>query len=84
MRSALHRLEQEGLVASNGRERRLYVAPLTLADGQEVYFIVGHLEGIGRSGPGSGRNPRRHVLAVADAAHLGEPEAALDHVRRGR
>lgn len=48
VRSALHRLEQEGFVSSfgEGRERRLVAAPLTLADGQEVYFIVGHLEGL--------------------------------------
>jgi DNA-binding GntR family transcriptional regulator len=46
-RSALHRLEQEGFVASNGlKERRLIVAPLTMSDGQEVFFIVGHLEGL--------------------------------------
>ena len=48
VRSALHRLEQEGFVASVGRdrERRLIVAPLTMDDGQEVYAIVGHLEGL--------------------------------------
>ena len=48
IRSALHRLEQEGFVASHGtsRERRLIVAPLTMEDGQEVYAIVGHLEGL--------------------------------------
>ena len=48
VRSALHRLEQEGFVASagKGRERRLIVAPLTRDDGEEVYFIVGHLEGL--------------------------------------
>ena len=48
VRSALHRLEQEGFVAGrgSGRERRLIVAPLTMSDGQEVYFIVGHLEGL--------------------------------------
>jgi DNA-binding GntR family transcriptional regulator len=48
VRSALHRLEQEGFVASygQGRERRLIVAPLTMPDGQEVYYIVGHLEGL--------------------------------------
>ncbi|MEP7087841.1 MAG: GntR family transcriptional regulator [Gemmatimonadota bacterium] len=48
VRSALHRLEQEGFVASagKGRERRLIVAPLTRDDGQEVYYIVGHLEGL--------------------------------------
>lgn len=48
IRSALHRLEQEGFVASHGsgRERRLIVAPLTMNDGQELYHIVGHLEGL--------------------------------------
>jgi len=48
VRSALHRLEQEGFVASSGggRERRLIVAPLTMADGQELFHIVGHLEGL--------------------------------------
>jgi len=48
VRSALHRLEQEGFVASygQGRERRLIVAPLTRDDGQEVFSIVGHLEGL--------------------------------------
>lgn len=48
VRSALHRLEQEGFVAANGRgrERRLCVAPLTIDDGREVFFIVGHLEGL--------------------------------------
>lgn len=48
VRSALHRLEQEGFVSSygRGRERRLIVAPLTMDDGREVMFIVGHLEGL--------------------------------------
>jgi DNA-binding GntR family transcriptional regulator len=48
VRSALHRLEQEGFVAAigQGRERRLIVAPLTMSDSQEVYTIVGHLEGL--------------------------------------
>lgn len=48
VRSALHRLEQEGFVAAvgEGRERRLIVAPLTMHDGQEVYALVGHLEGL--------------------------------------
>src|SRR4051812_13741815 len=48
VRSALHRLEQEGFVTAQGqgRERRLIVAPLTMSDGQEVMNIVGHLEGL--------------------------------------
>src|SRR4051812_35572913 len=48
VRSALHRLEQEGFVTAvgTGRERRLIVAPLTAEDGLEVFTIVGHLEGL--------------------------------------
>lgn len=48
VRSALHRLQQEGLVASVGRagDQRLIVTPLTREDGREVFLIVGHLEGI--------------------------------------
>jgi DNA-binding GntR family transcriptional regulator len=48
VRSALHRLEQEGFVTAQGqgRERRLIVTPLTMNDGREVMFIVGHLEGL--------------------------------------
>ncbi len=48
VRSALHRLEQEGFVSAvgGGRERRLIVAPLTMSDGEEVMNIVGHLEGL--------------------------------------
>jgi DNA-binding GntR family transcriptional regulator len=64
VRSALHRLEQEGLVTSNGRERRLYVAPLTLADGQEVYFIVGHLEGLAARMAASLPAPQRRILVA--------------------
>jgi DNA-binding GntR family transcriptional regulator len=66
VRSALHRLEQEGFVASQGqgRERRLIVAPLTMHDSQEVYHVVGHLEG----------------LAARTAAAL--PKAARDAVVR--
>jgi DNA-binding GntR family transcriptional regulator len=48
VRSAMHRLEQEGFVSAYGsaRDRRLIVAPLTMRDGQEVLEIVGHLEGL--------------------------------------
>src|SRR5579862_4886019 len=48
VRSALHRLEQEGFVSAYGsaRDRRLIVAPLTMRDGQEILEIVGHLEGL--------------------------------------
>lgn len=47
VRSALQRLQQERFVipVGRGREPRLVVAPLTQADGLEVYGMVGHLEG---------------------------------------
>jgi DNA-binding GntR family transcriptional regulator len=48
VRSALHRLQQEGFVASRGvgRDQRLIVTPLTQSDGRELLLIVGHLEGL--------------------------------------
>jgi DNA-binding GntR family transcriptional regulator len=48
VRSALHRLQQEGFIASAGRgaDQRLIVAPLTAEDGRELFLIVGHLEGL--------------------------------------
>jgi len=66
VRSALHRLEQEGFVApaGRGRERRLIVAPLTSDDGQEVYYIVGHLEGLAARMAASLPAPKRKALAT--------------------
>jgi DNA-binding GntR family transcriptional regulator len=48
VRSALHRLQQEGFVDSygRGRDQRLVVTPLTQDDGREIMLIVGHLEGL--------------------------------------
>ena len=48
VRSALHRLQLEGFVASVGRvgDQRLIVTPLTQYDGRELLLIVGHLEGL--------------------------------------
>lgn len=48
VRSALHRLQQEGFVASVGRagDQRLIVTPLTQTDGRELFVIVGHMEGL--------------------------------------
>lgn len=49
VRSALHRLHQEGLVlsADTGKNARLSVAPLTLEDGRELLNILGAMEGLG-------------------------------------
>jgi DNA-binding GntR family transcriptional regulator len=48
VRSALHRLQQDGFITSsgNGTEQRLIVAPMTREDGQELYLMVGHVEGL--------------------------------------
>jgi DNA-binding GntR family transcriptional regulator len=48
VRSALHRLQQEGFIASTerGGDQRLIVTPLTQDDGRELFLIVGHLEGL--------------------------------------
>lgn len=66
VRSALHRLEQEGFIAANGagRERRLIVAPLTMHDGQEVFTIVGHLEGLAARAAAELPAPRRKALVA--------------------
>jgi DNA-binding GntR family transcriptional regulator len=64
VRSALHRLQQEGLVASVGRagDQRLIVTPLTRGDGREVFLIVGHLEGLAASEAASLPADRRRQL----------------------
>ena len=90
VRSALHRLEQEGFVASlgRGREKRLVAAPLTLADGQEVYFIVGHLEGLAARIAAAFPTARRRKLVTrlrelnrklaAESRKRGNPARAFD------
>lgn len=66
VRSALHRLEQEGFVTAvgKGRDRRLIVSPLTVEDGLEVFSIVGHLEGLAARTAAELAPPRRKALAA--------------------
>lgn len=65
VRSALHRLQQEGFVASVGRagDQRLIVTPLTQDDGREVFLIIGHLEGLAAREAASLPRDRRVDLA---------------------
>ena len=67
VRSALHRLQQEGFVGSAGlgREQRLIVTPLTQNDGRELFLIVGHLEGLAAREAASLPTNRRRALARA-------------------
>src|SRR5688500_8218099 len=48
VRSAFHRLQQEGFISTTGREgdQRLIISPVTAQDGREVFLVVGHLEGL--------------------------------------
>lgn len=48
IRSALHRLQQEGYIVPSGRrkEHRLVIAPLTQDDARELFDIVGMVEGL--------------------------------------
>jgi DNA-binding GntR family transcriptional regulator len=65
VRSALHRLQQEGFVASVGRagDQRLIVTPLTQEDGREVFLVVGHLEGLAARQAAGMPPDRRKALA---------------------
>jgi DNA-binding GntR family transcriptional regulator len=62
VRSALHRLQQEGYIAGvgRGRESRLTVAPLTQDDARDLFAIIGAVEG----------------LAALEAAALARPARA--------
>jgi DNA-binding GntR family transcriptional regulator len=67
VRSALHRLQQEGFIDSygRGRDQRLVVTPLTQEDGREIMLIVGHLEGLAaRTAAGLPRDRRRQVVSA--------------------
>jgi len=82
VRSALHRLQQEGFVASAGRgqDQRLIVAPLTQEDGREIILIVGHLEGLAaRTAAGLPDAPRRAIVARLRALNR---ELAAESKRR--
>jgi DNA-binding GntR family transcriptional regulator len=66
IRSALHRLQQEGYVSSVDRpkEKRLIVAPLTQADAMELFQIVGQLEGLAaRAAAGRPAGERADLVA---------------------
>jgi DNA-binding GntR family transcriptional regulator len=64
VRSALHRLQQEGYVVAQGRgkESRLTVVPLTNDDARELFSIVGQLESLGARLAAQLDTPRRTAL----------------------
>ncbi len=73
VRSALHRLQQEGYISSIGRrkEQRLVIAPLTQEDARELFDIVGELEGLSARGLASRETEARSAI-VAELRHLND------------
>jgi DNA-binding GntR family transcriptional regulator len=84
VRSALHRLQQEGFVGSygRGRDQRLAVTPLTQEDGREIMLIVGHLEGLAaRTAAGLPEERRSRVVRRLRAVNR---DLAAESHRGGR
>lgn len=71
IRSALHRLRQEGyVVGADGRKQsRLFVSPLTLEDAHELFGVVGALESLAITWL-AGREPSARVALARDLRHL--------------
>ena len=65
VRAALQRLQQEGLVETNGATRsgRMSVAPLTAADMRELFLMVGALDGVAARLAASLPAALRHAVA---------------------
>lgn len=82
IRSALHRLQQEGYVAAvdRAKERRLSVAPLTQNDAVELFQIVGQLEGLAARAAAERSRAERMQLVT----HLHAMNAALASAGRER
>ncbi len=66
VRDAVRLLQQEGFVVGNpgtGVKARLGVAPLTKEDARELYWIVGHIEGMAARRTAASSPPLRRQLA---------------------
>lgn len=83
IRSALHRLQQEGYIASGdgAKEQRLVIAPLTQGDARELFHIVGQLEGLAARGAAELPLPARAAL-VRTLEQLNEELAETARVSR--
>jgi DNA-binding GntR family transcriptional regulator len=64
VRGALQLLQREGYVIAtgNGAKSRMMVAPLTQEDAQELYEIIGHIEGLGARLTARLAPPKRDAL----------------------
>ena len=82
VRGALHLLEREGYVQSNGAglKARMVVSPLTREDAGELYTIIGRLEGVGAKLAASLATTARRALT----RRLREVNRELSRLGRGR
>jgi DNA-binding GntR family transcriptional regulator len=71
IRSALHRLRQEGYIVPSGRrkEHRLVIAPLTQNDARELFDLVGMVEGLA-AGAAASLSPAERLELVYDVNGL--------------
>lgn len=79
VRSALHRLQQEGYIAGTGRgnEPRLTVAPLTQDDARDLFAIIGAIEGLAaQEAAALARPARRKLVATMRELNGGLRQAA--------
>lgn len=83
IRTALHRLRQEGYIivmSDSGSKARLAVAPLTQDDAQDLYRVVGCLEGLaGRSSAQLGPEARQALAGKLREYNQGLQELAEQH-----
>jgi DNA-binding GntR family transcriptional regulator len=80
VRSALHRLQQEGYIVGVGRgsEQRLTVAPLTQDDARDLFAIIGGIEGLAAQHAAALEHPARVQLG----AKLRALNGALDRAAK--
>jgi DNA-binding GntR family transcriptional regulator len=82
VRAAIHWLQREGYVLEqrNVSKSRMIVAPLTKEDANELYLIIGRLEGIAGRGVASASEEEREKLAL----HLEAINRQLAEIADGR
>ncbi len=83
VRSALHRLEQEGYIVSAGwdNERRLMVAPMTEANVRELFQIIGEVEGLAAR-LAAKRPPKQRAALSARLRKINEELAVIERAAR--
>jgi DNA-binding GntR family transcriptional regulator len=81
VRGAIHWLQREGYILEhrNVKKSRMIVAPLTKEDADELYLIIGHLEGIAGRGVADLPASERKTLC----AQLRKLNASLSEISQG-